>query len=296
MKRIFRFFKVIVSFLFFGCLYPFYRGIYGRTKVMSIRNTLLKVNAEKLSVARFGDGEYRLIINKGLVLQKSNNELNKLLSNIFQNKKENLIICIVDHSDFKNKKFESMVHHIRCYVQMYKRYRNLLSKNYNYGDANITRFYMDMKNNSETKDLFELWKQIWHNREIVIFEGDKTRFGIGNDLLDNVKSIERVLCPSSQAFEFYNQILETARKFSKDKLLLFSLGATATLAANDLSKDGYRVIDIGHLDIEYEWFISNAIRRTKIDGKQMSEMPNGTIVSNPTDSLYYSQIIAKIGI
>jgi len=296
MSKIIRWTKVVVSFLFFGCLFPFYKRIYGTTNVLSIRNTLLKIINEDISVSRFGDGEYRLIINKGLVLQKKNIELSKRLIDVFLNKNEKLMICIVDHTNFKNKKFEIMVHHVRCYVQMYKMYKHLLLKGYKYGDANITRFYMDMKNKSEVKGLFDLWKQVWQNREIVIFEGEKTRFGIGNDLLDNVKSIERVLCPASQAFDFYDQILEQARQLSKNKLLFFSLGATATLAASDLTNEGYRVIDIGHLDIEYEWFISNASNSIKIDIKQISEVSDGTLVTDPIDDLYYSQIIAKIGI
>lgn len=286
----------MLSFLFFGGLYPIYKILFGTTHVLSIKESLLKVINEELSVSRFGDGEYRLISNKGLVLQKSNIELSERLKEVFSNKSEKLMICIVDHTNFYEKKFEIKVHHIRCYVQMYKSYKHLLMKNYKYGDANITRFYMDMKNKAEAKILFELWKKVWDNKEVVIFEGEKTRFGLGNDLLDNTKSVERVLCPSNNAYNYYNQIIEQVRQLSKNKLFLFSLGATATLAASDLCKEGYRVIDIGHLDIEYEWFLSNASKRTTIENKQFTEVINPTPVSDPTDEMYYSQIIARIGV
>lgn len=296
MKSTIRLFKVILSFLFFGGLFPFYKLLFGSTSVLSIKDTLLKIINEKLSVCRFGDGEYRLIINKGLVLQKSNFQLSKQLIEVFSNNSEKLIVCIVDHTHFNQKKIEIKIHHMRCYVQMYHRYKHLLIKNYTYGDANITRFYMDMKNKSEAKVLFDLWKKVWDNKEIVIFEGDKTRFGLGNNLLDNAICVERVLCPSNNAHNYYNQIIYCARQFSKDKLLLFSLGATATLAASDLCKEGYRVIDVGHLDIEYEWYLSNASERKIIKNKQFTEVINPIPVGDPSDEKYYSQIIARIGV
>ena len=296
MNKIIRSIKVMLSFLFFGSLYPFYKILFGTTHVLSIKESLLKIINEELSVCRFGDGEYRLIISKGLVLQKSNTQLSEQLKEVFSNQSEKLMICIVDHTNFNEKKFEIKVHHIRCYVQMYNNYKQFLVKNYKYGDANITRFYMDMTNKNEAKILFELWKKVWDNREIVIFEGEKTRFGLGNDLLNNAKSVERVLCPSNNAYNYYNQIIDQTRQLSKNKLFLFSLGATATLAASDLCKEGYRVIAIGHLDIEYEWFLSNASKRTTIENKQFTEVVNATPVSDPSDEMYYSQIIARIGV
>ena len=48
----------------------------------------------------------------------------------------------------------------------------------------------------------------------------------------------------------------------KNKLILIALGPTATILAYDLYKLGYRAIDIGHIDIEYEWFLRKA--NTKI--------------------------------
>ena len=39
------------------------------------------------------------------------------------------------------------------------------------------------------------------DRDVIICEGEKTRMGVGNDLLDNCKSIKRIICPSENAFD-----------------------------------------------------------------------------------------------
>lgn len=45
---------------------------------------------------------------------------------------------------------------------------------------------------------------------------------------------------------------------SKDRLILLSYGMTATVLAYDLAKLGYWAVDLGHLDLEYEWYLHGA--------------------------------------
>ena len=81
--------------------------------------------------------------------------------------------------------------------------------------------------------------------------------GVGNDLLSNALSVERVIAPSENAFLVYDVILSAVRKYGKGKLILAALGPTATVLAYDLAREGYWILDIGHLDLEYEWFLKN---------------------------------------
>ena len=53
------------------------------------------------------------------------------------------------------------------------------------------------------------------------------------------------------AYNQYNEILLQAQSISKNKLILIILGPTATILAYDLSKLGYRALDIGHLAKDY---------------------------------------------
>ena len=127
---------------------------------------------------------------------------------------------------------------------------------------------------------------------------------MGNDLFDNIKSIERILCPAEDAFNKYNEILNEIKKVENSKLILLALGPTATVLAYDLHRLGYKAIDIGHVDIEYEWYLRKAETKIKIPSKYMGEQ--GVMGANTESKLerlniedvdddnYKKQIIAKI--
>ena len=68
-------------------------------------------------------------------------------------------------------------------------------------------------------------KQIWENQKIVFVEGDISHNGVDVDLFENAASIERIICPSSQAWERYTEILDACRQLPKDRLMLVSIGA-----------------------------------------------------------------------
>ena len=78
-------------------------------------------------------------------------------------------------------------------------------------------------------------------------------------------------------------------------MILLALGPTSTVLAYDLYKLGYQVIDVGHIDIEYEWFLRKAKKRIQIDNKYVNEaLGNKYKIANVTDTKYYKEIISKI--
>ena len=113
-------------------------------------------------------------------------------------------------------------------------------------------------------------------------------------MFSNVKSIERILCPAKNAFSKYDEILEAAKKVDKNKLLILAVGPLATVLAHDLAKLDYRALDIGHADIEYEWYLMGATEKVKIEGKYTSEANDGDSVTDGADALFNSQVIAHI--
>ena len=66
---------------------------------------------------------------------------------------------------------------------------------------------------------------------------------------------------------------EECLKFDQDKLFLFALGVTAKALVEEMFLKGYRVIDIGNLDMEYEWFLRKAVKKEPI--------PKHSIVGRP---------------
>lgn len=57
---------------------------------------------------------------------------------------------------------------------------------------------------------------------------------------------------------------------------------------------GYRALDIGHADIEYECFLRKETEKTRIEGKYTSEALGGEEVSEEVDLEYFRQIICRI--
>jgi len=81
-------------------------------------------------------------------------------------------------------------------------------------DSTFTRFYLSHRDKSRCKEFIEHIKKIWNNRDVIIIEGEYTCLGVGNDLFAGAKSIRRILCPATDAWGRYHEILNTALQFT----------------------------------------------------------------------------------
>ena len=82
-----------------------------------------------------------------------------------------------------------------------------------------------------------------------------------------------------------------------DTLILISLGPTATILVYDLIKFGFRnqVIDFGHFDIQYEYYLRNVTKKIKVPFKYVNEVRGGSENITPvTDVKYLNQITFNI--
>lgn len=166
-----------------------------------------------------------------------------------------------------------------------------------YLDTQLSRFFVEYKDYNRSTKQLALLKQIWNDRDVVVVEGNQSRTGVGNDLYDNVKSLKRILGYAKNAFSHYDEMLSAIRRHVKPeegKLLLLSYGPTATILAYDLAKLGYQAVDIGHLDIEYEWYQRKDYSCGKIKGKYTNEAKGGDCVDDCDNPDYRSQIICDI--
>lgn len=92
------------------------------------------------------------------------------------------------------------------------------------------------------------------------------------------------------------KIVEAVKKQKKECVFLISLGPTATILAYDLTRLGYQAIDIGHIDVEYEWYLQGAKKKVPLKGKYVNEaMEKGDLSNlNINDEKYKKSIIEKI--
>lgn len=139
-------------------------------------------------------------------------------------------------------------------------------------------------------------KALWKDKDIIIVEGDQTRLGIGNDLYSDAKSIKRILTPAVGAFESYDKIKNAILDNYNGELIIMALGPTATILASDFADMGMQALDIGNIDIEYEWYLQGATERVQIKGKFTNEAKDGVgrVYSDCDDPEYLSQIVARV--
>ena len=240
-----------------------------------------------------------MIFGKGIGFQDYDNKLSQKLIKVLNSNEKNLLIGL--NIPYKEKDLQKLTISVRNYwINYLNRYQlnlsQLINKKRKYYSATISRFYMRYKDKSikNIKKYIKKLKTIWDHKNILIIEGEKSRLGIGNDLFNNVKSIKRIICPVKNAFYVYDKIIKEVKKLKENRLILIALGPTASILAYDLYKLGYQSIDIGHVDIEYEWFIRNCTKVVPIENKYVNEAPIKFIVKKTKLNNYYNQIISKI--
>ncbi len=266
-----------------------------KIKILDIDQSLEKIKAENGSICRFGDGELDIILGKDLGFQKYNKELAEMLEAILQEKQN---FCFVGVPDAINT-FENITEESEeFWAENMLRTRNIwlkyLRTDMTYLTANLTRLYIRYKDKSKCGKHFADLKKIWEGRDLVICEGQQTRLGVGNDLLDNCKTVKRIICPSENAFDKYDEILKRLKEEDKSSLIIIALGPTATVLAYNLAKEGYQALDIGHFDIEYEWYLRNAKSKEKIENKYTNEVEGGNKTEKFKNEKYESQIVSII--
>lgn len=264
-------------------------------EVSSIADTIQAIIDTRCSVSRFGDGEMLLIGGEGIRFQQSDSLLSKRLAEVLLSEQPNHMVCIsdafTDLHRYNRRARRFWRAHFYLYGYLWDRY---LSKEKPYGNTFMTRPYIDFADKRASGHWFNLLKKIWQGRDIVFIEGEKSRLGMGNDLFDGVASVKRILCKSKGAFDQYDEIIQEAIKLDQNTLILIALGPTATVLAYDLCQYGYQAIDVGHIDIEYEWFKMGATHKVNIKTKYVNEVHGGDQVFVEDEERYQSQILKKL--
>ncbi len=280
----------MIRYQLFKLLLPF-------PKIHTNDETLDKLLHSNLSMARFGDGEFHMINQtEHLGFQDKDDKLSQRLRAILSSDSKVCMICIpyglrsVQHLNAQGSFFwrQFVVFHYRKYIPYFNYSRP-------YYDACVTRPYMDWDDKSGSGSFFARLKGLWQDKRILIVEGEMSRLGVGNDLFSGAASIGRILTLSQQAFRCYDALLaETGRLAAGYDLILLALGPTATVLAFDLSQLGLRALDIGHVDIEYEWFLQQAAIKVAIPGKYVNEVKGGDRQQDRVDQQYEQQIVSRI--
>ena len=257
---------------------------------------------EKKCLARLGDGEFELILGrKRAKFQTLDEGIGIRLKSVLESNFDNLLIAIADNYGSLAKYTDEAASAIRQYLgtgTTREEHMKLLSLEKIYYDAYLSRPYLIYRNKENVETRFRNVQRIWSNQDVLIVEGMHTRFGVGNDLLDNAKSVQRILTEDRDCFELYDLLLQQVKEHGKSKLVLIILGPVATVMAYDLARENFWAIDIGQLDVEYEWYLRQVTERCDIPYKTVSEVsqyaPIETDVNVDYIKKYKSEIIKAV--
>ncbi|WP_162260752.1 GT-D fold domain-containing glycosyltransferase [Furfurilactobacillus siliginis] len=281
--------------------YPFYWH-YKKDftfKIVTPQETVDLLKTNKKSLARFGDGEMNIMFNqRGIGFQKYDADLADELLSLVDNKLENLFLAL-PHGFVSTSLYKASIKFF---------WWNYVSKNHKristgfnevpvYLDTNFSRTVTELKNKTDIQKHVMATKGLWKHRNVLVIEGKDTKFGVNNDLLEESRSVKRIVGPQKDAYTKIDEMEMAAVEYGKrsdDLLVLLALGPTATVLSARLARAGLQAIDIGHFDLQYEYFIRNSFKRIPIPTKFNNELANSMPVEKVYNQDYEKQILMRI--
>lgn len=277
------------------------REEYFYPEFRSDEETLRLILEEKKSLARFGDGEFSIAVSSPRhEFQRMDDRLARRIREVLDTDGcgGRLLIGIADQYGSLERFNRESAQRIRIYMtdEIRRQHRELLRKDRVYSDAYITRPYVLFKDldTDAPGRRFAALKEIWKDKRVTIVEGSQTRLGVGNDLLAQAREVRRILAPPTSSFDRYDDIYEECLKQAEGAdLFLLAIGPSSGVLAYDLTLQSCQALDVGHIDLEYEWFLAGKGVRTPVPNKYNNEIAGGDAVGEVDDPIYRSQIIAS---
>lgn len=261
-----------------GSLY-FY--IYGFFHYSSLKNYSSKFNVIGLketlqhvkngfSVARFGDGEMRLLTKRGSIgFQKASEDIANCLRDVISTDSKSLLLCLpmLKSSNMKVTSKLAWASLLSSVGDIEK----FISKDKVYGNAFISRPYIDYKKPDLT--IFTQFQDIFSGKKILIVNGYNNNLH-NSALLKGALDIKRIAIPNKNAFSLKVSVskkIDSLLLQEEFDLVVFSCGPLASYLAYVHHQD-IQCLDIGHIDIEYEWSLLRATKKVSVDSTTCGEV------------------------
>lgn len=211
-----------------------------RNSTLDIEQTINLIIEKGLSIARFGDGEIRMLNSlRGCAFEGPSAYGTSKLRAVMAENHEKLLVCIPGKmrdawwSKFWNDEFSEFSKYLKPTV---------------YGDAFVSRAIFRVHGEKGAQK----WKNVWGGRKVVFITGVGSRFDCNHELFDNIPNHEVIYSSATHAIKDVPRLIFEASCHEKDTLFLLSLGPAATILAMELTLLGYQALDIGHITASYE--------------------------------------------
>jgi hypothetical protein len=230
-----------------------------RDHQLGLLETLERVRRDRLSLARFGDGELLLAErpNSAIAFQRGSAELQAELRQILSGDGYDsvpLLVCIPGMPAASS-------YWRQYWAKYWARVKPMLNLARQYGISSVSReslFRLD----AEAGRL--AWRAIWDGRDVCFVVGEGSRFDAIDALFGNAASQRTVYSLPRDAYaDLPRLIAEIERTVPRDTLILASLGPAATVLAARLARLGYWAIDLGHITSAWRTVVEGAPRAEK---------------------------------
>lgn len=216
-------------------------GAFHRAQVSSQLESLTRLAQSQASLARFGDGEFRMMLRPDFNLRfQSNSEaLRDDLRRTFTSTDENLLVGFPQL--FRD------AHWSGVYQELWDELRQLLTEDQRFVNAHITRPQTFSLLGQQAVDL---WRSIWDGKKVSIVTGEGSRFELVPALFDNLAGSEFIYSQATNAYSDLERLHQLSLEADSD-LVLIALGPAGSVLAHRLAASGKRALDIGHLPNSY---------------------------------------------
>ncbi len=190
------------------------------------------------SIARFGDGELKILEGKGYSREPVNGALTAELRILVSAPHEDCIIGIPT-MDAAGPKHMNWLRHESRFIRYFWK-----GDGHRYGSAFITR--PDSAADAlESRDYVDLISRLWAGRERVVVVSERRNKTL-SCARAQAASVVHIECPSRLAYAVIDD-LEAAVVAATPSVALLSCGPTATCLAHRLASRGVQGIDIGSI-------------------------------------------------
>lgn len=185
------------------------------------------------SLARYGDGEWKLAAGKHRKWQRHDERLSKRLRQIMKDSGR----CLVGIPNIRSKTPKH-----EFWNQFAVPWVCQMLTDRQYYSSFITR--PDSAPWINRPDYWDKLRSLWNGKKVVLVRGSTK--SLTADMLSGAKSWVEVVGSPHHGFSDYDRILQTVI-MAKPDIALLCYGASATLLAVDLCDKGIQAVDLGHV-------------------------------------------------
>lgn len=198
----------------------------------------LKLIVSGKSIARYGDGEFKIAKGGAAVAQEKDARLSRRLAEILHDSGK----CLVGIPNIHEVRRRHTVEQKREFWSGFLSTKSLLA-NRPYVSSFVTR--IDSAPWLDVPEYWDLLESLWVGQDVTLVRGSSKSL-IAEDLIG--ANVTEIVCKRQHAFADYDAILSRVIETKPSRVIL-CLGPCATALAVDLCEKGIHAIDAGHVGL-----------------------------------------------